>query len=87
MTCPSLIFSTPSQASVAAQVAVNVVTMTIAAEVPAASAEPPLNAYQPAHSRPAPSSVSGHVVRLTELAEAERLAQHDGDAPVRRHRS
>src|SRR6185312_15225968 len=64
VTWPSLNFSTASQASVAAQVATNVVTMTMAAELPAASAEPPLNAYQPAHSRPAPSSVSGTLCGL-----------------------
>src|ERR1700716_2928877 len=61
VTWPSLIFSTATKASVAAQVATNVVTMTIAAEFPAASAEPPLKAYQPAHSRPPPSSGSGTV--------------------------
>src|SRR4051812_35621164 len=59
VTWPSLIFSTASHARVAAQVATNVVTMTIAAELPAARADPPLNAYQPAHSRPAPSRVRG----------------------------
>src|SRR6201999_524527 len=73
VTCPSLIFSTPSQASVAAQVAVNVVTMTMAAEVPAASAEPPLNAYQPAQSRPAPSSVSGTLCGLRNLPNPSDL--------------
>src|SRR3954469_26068960 len=64
VTCPSLTFSTASQASVAAQVATKVVTMTIAAELPAARADPPLNAYQPAHSRPAPSRVSGTLCGL-----------------------
>ena len=48
----------------AAQVATNVVTMTMAAELPAASAEPPLKAYQPAHSSPAPSRVSGTLCGL-----------------------
>jgi hypothetical protein len=38
--------------------------MTMAAESPAASAEPPLKAYQPAQSRPAPSSVSGTLCGL-----------------------
>src|SRR3954469_17985055 len=64
VTWPSLNFSTASQASVAAQVATKVVTMTIEAELPAASAEPPLNAYQPAHSSPAPSRVSGTLCGL-----------------------
>ena len=59
VTWPSLIFSTAIQDRVAAQVATNVVTMTMAAELPAASADPPLKAYQPAHSSPAPRSVSG----------------------------
>src|SRR6478735_10416936 len=67
VTWPSLNFSTASQARVAAQVATNVVTMTMAAELPAASAEPPLNAYQPAQSRPAPSSVSGTLCGLRNL--------------------
>ena len=79
VTWPSLNFSTASQASVAAQVATNVVTMTMAAELPAASAEPPLKAYQPAHSRPAPSSVSGTLCGLRSLPEARGLAQHDRD--------
>src|SRR6185312_10991298 len=73
VTCPSLIFSTPSQARVAAQVAVNVVTITIAADVPAASADPPLNAYQPAHSRPAPSSVSGTLCGLRNFPKPRDL--------------
>src|SRR6478609_11295193 len=73
VTWPSLTFSTASQASVAAQVAVNVVTMTMAAELPAASAEPPLNAYQPAHSRPAPSSVSGTLCGLRNLPNPSDL--------------
>src|SRR6476659_940453 len=73
VTCPSLIFSTPSQARVAAQVAVNVVTMTMAAELPAASAEPPLNAYQPAHSRPAPRSVSGTLCGLRSCPQPADL--------------
>jgi len=64
VTWPVLIFSTASQASTAEQVQTKVVTITIDAEVPAASAEPPLNAYQPAHSRPAPSSVSGTLCGL-----------------------
>src|SRR6195952_713594 len=64
VTWPSLNFSTASQARVAAHVATNVVTMTMAAELPAASAEPPLNAYQPAHSRPAPSRVRGTLCGL-----------------------
>ena len=73
VTWPSLIFSTAIQASVAAQVATNVVTMTMAAELPAASAEPPLNAYQPAHSRPAPSSVSGTLCGLRSLPQPADL--------------
>src|SRR5690349_11300306 len=67
VTWPSLNFSTAIQARVAAQVATNVVTMTIAAELPAANAEPPLNAYQPDHSSPAPSSVSGTLCGLRSL--------------------
>src|SRR6516165_4885642 len=59
VTCPSLNFSTRSQPSVAAQVATNDVTITMAAGLPAARADPPLNAYQPAHSSPAPSRVNG----------------------------
>src|SRR6478735_9309335 len=73
VTWPSLNFSTLSQASVAAQVATNVVTMTMAAELPAASAEPPLKAYQPAHSRPAPSSVSGTLCGLRSLPQPADL--------------
>ena len=73
VTWPSLIFSTAIQASVAAQVATNVVTMTMAAELPAASAEPPLNAYQPAHSRPAPSSVSGTLCGLRSFPQPADL--------------
>src|ERR1700712_2658514 len=74
VTWPSLNFSTASQARVAAQVATNVVTMTIEAELPAASAEPPLKAYQPAHSSPAPSRVSGTLCGL-------RSVPHDADLP------
>src|SRR6478735_7840210 len=73
VTWPSLNFSTASQASVAAQVATNVVTMTMAAELPAASAEPPLKAYQPAQSRPAPSSVSGTLCGLRSLPQLAPL--------------
>src|SRR3954470_24546545 len=74
VTWPSLTFSTAIQARVAAQVATNVVTMTMAAELPAASAEPPLKAYQPAHSRPAPSRVSGTLCGL-------RSCPQDADLP------
>src|SRR6185503_15362875 len=74
VTWPSLIFSTAIQDRVAAHVATNVVTMTIAAELPAASAEPPLNAYQPAQSRPAPSSVNGTLCGL-------RSWPHKADLP------
>src|SRR6476659_3068614 len=73
VTCPSLTFSTASHASVAAQVAVNVVTITIAADVPAANADPPLKAYQPAQSRPAPSSVSGTLCGLRSLPQPADL--------------
>src|SRR3954447_14803083 len=73
VTWPSLTFSTAIQARVAAQVATNVVTMTMAAELPAASAEPPLKAYQPAHSRPAPSSVSGTLCGLRSLPQPADL--------------
>src|SRR6476659_2110448 len=73
VTWPSLTFSTAIQASVAAQVATNVVTMTMAAEFPAASAEPPLKAYQPAQSSPAPSRVSGTLCGLRSWPQLAAL--------------
>src|SRR4029079_11700094 len=59
--CPSRIFSTSSQASIAAAVATVVVTNVVAAIPFELRAEPALNPYQPNHSRPAPSITNGRL--------------------------
>src|SRR3981189_861873 len=59
--CPSRIFSTSSQASIAAPVATGGVTNVDAATPPELRAEPALNPYQPNHRRPAPSMTNGRL--------------------------
>src|SRR4051812_42187904 len=56
---PSRNFSTTIQPSIAAAVAVLVLTNAYAARLFAPSAEPALNPNQPNHNRPAPSNVNG----------------------------
>src|ERR1700712_4801608 len=58
---PSRIFSVTSQASIAAAVAMVVVTKVDAATPPELTADPALNPYQPNHSRPAPSITNGRL--------------------------
>src|SRR5712672_2871351 len=57
--CPSRIFSTRSQASMAVAVATVVVTNVDAATPPELRADPALKPYQPNHSNPAPSITKG----------------------------
>ena len=58
---PSLIRSTTSQPSMAADAARNVFMMAWAATPSAASAEPALNPAQPNHRMPVPSRVNGRL--------------------------
>jgi hypothetical protein len=60
--CPSRRRSTSSQARIAAQVALKVLSMTTDALLPAASAEPPLKPNHPNHRMPAPRATNGRLL-------------------------
>src|SRR3954463_5082134 len=71
---PSRIFSTMSQPSIAAHVAVLVLTNATPARLLAPGAEPALKPNQPNHSRPAPSSVNGRLCgRIGSFFHPSRL--------------
>src|SRR4051794_38551212 len=71
---PSRNFSTISQPSIAAQVAVLVLTNATPARLLAPSADPALKPNQPNHSRPAPSNVNGRLCgRIGSFFQPSRL--------------